>query len=213
MVEGEQLYKLEKVEASPESLNTTLQVEAEEQEKENLAKVEKAIERMHEALDLQRSTTLELKLQGEKIRHIKEAAISVHTSAELVNMSSHRLKQESNLFPGIGNMVRAIKRWWNKDKKVVQYIEKAKTRRQAVVVEEEVAAEKVEPLAMELVPGENKTDGKLGELLTCVKKMRAGAVAQIKIAEGQEGDIGDVKKIGEFVETLVDNTERDIKKR
>lgn len=195
-------------------LDETHTQEALEIEQQSLQKVEKAVGRMRAALELQEQTTGELRLQGEKLKNIKETAISLHRNAEAASRSTHRLKQSSSMFPGLGSVVRSVKRWWSRDRHAERYIERVQTRPVEAEPEEAAApVEAFEPLAQEVVPGENKTDARLSELLTSVRRVKEGATRQVQMVKAQARDADEIGQIGKYAEDVVSETERAISKK
>ncbi|ELA40824.1 uncharacterized protein VICG_02137 [Vittaforma corneae ATCC 50505] len=206
-------HQIQKSKNSLEKLNGAFIEEAQEIESQNCLKAKSILAKMERTIDVQNETIQEIKLQGEKLVKIKESSIAVYKNAEAANEVSHRIRQESSIFPSFSNLFRGVKRWWKKDRRGEKYIESIKNRKKEDVTAPAVTEEVFEPLNEETVPGENKTDSELSKILTCVKKVEAGARTQLQILKTQDDDINDITKIGEYSKGIVDSTEKEMRKR
>lgn len=65
----------------------------------------------------------------------------------------------------------------------------------------------------ELIPGETQTDSELSNILEVLKKINTGAKTQIEVIKEQKKDIKDISKLGDFSSKIVDETEKQMKKK
>lgn len=209
------IYSLEQIQKSKtplEEMDDQTSNEVTEIESRNYLKAKDALSKIEKALSIQKNTTEELKLQGEKMKKIKEESINILRNAENASEVTHMIKQESSILPGIGTLIRGIKKWWKKDRRMKREVEVIKNRPERTVDIPAMDVEPFESLYEEQIEGENKTDEQLNKILNGIRKVRTEAMTQLEIVKNQEEDIGDIDKLGDFAKKIVDETEKAARK-
>ncbi|KAM0680104.1 hypothetical protein GINT2_001797 [Glugoides intestinalis] len=208
-----QLENIQKTESPIEKLGDAFVEEAAELETQNYHKTKEAVLKLEKAIQMQKSTTEKLQMQSEKISKIKDSSITILKHAESTSEVSHKIRQESSMFPGFNTMLRGMKRWWKKDKKIGKEVEKMKAKTPMEVIAPTFVEKVFEPLSTETIPGENKTDNELVKLLNCVKSIGVETHKQLEIVKVHKEELSDINKLGKYSKKIVKETEMQIRKK
>lgn len=196
-----------------ESMQSETNDEAAAVENENYLKSREARLKLEKAIALQRQITDELEKQGEKIGKIKDSSIKLYKCADASQDVSAKIKDESSIFPSFMSLFKGVKRWWSTNRKMQKDVMRIESRKGRGTERDEVGDVSFELLETEFIPGENRTERELAAILGSIRKVSSEGRNQLELVKVQDEDISDIKRINEYSNSIIDETEKSLRKK
>ncbi|ADM11088.1 uncharacterized protein Eint_020900 [Encephalitozoon intestinalis ATCC 50506] len=209
---GGDVYSLDKAVKSKKKKGVPQDVieEAERIEEQNYERAKGVRMQLDESALKQKATTEELMRQGETLENAKRAAVGINVNARRGSEITEDIEREGRVFSCELPCVRAIKRWFRRDRGGIDDIV---NRGQEEENDVEQAPKHVEfEEGEEYIKGQNKTDREMVGVLNTVRQIRVEADKQNKEAARHKSIVNDISMINERSSKVIRETDKELKK-
>ncbi|WUR05170.1 uncharacterized protein VNE69_12155 [Vairimorpha necatrix] len=158
----------------------------------------------------QKQASEEFKRQGEVLENAKTSAVNIHKEAKKGEELADEIEREGSIFTCRFACIETICKWFKKDNGSKE-VEEIKNKKYEVEENEEIQNEEYKEID-ELVPGQNKTDKELVNILNTVRGIKQEAESQSKEAKKQKSVIKDINKVTEESEKVIKKTDEHLKR-
>ncbi|EOB15595.1 hypothetical protein NBO_2g0086 [Nosema bombycis CQ1] len=212
---GENIYSLDKAmdkkKTSSQDVSEDILQEAQQVEEENYQTAKDIRMQIGSAAIEQKGATEEMRRQGETLDAAKRAAVGVHREARRGDVLADDIEREGHFFNFRCACLEKLFGWFRKDPND-EKVEEIANKEVKSMGDSSYEREDFVPAEKEMVPGQNKTDKELNEILNTVKGIRSEAELQGEEAQRQKTVVKDISAVNEQAEKVIKRTDTKLKK-